>query len=88
MSMQNMELELTQKELCGTTGVNVIIFGADMRYGVHANNKTKSILILTQGFTQGLEDTTPYSEKMYSANFTATRKMFCLSLHYNGDNSY
>ena len=68
--------------------MNVIIFGADMRYGVHANNKTKSILILAQGFTQGLEDTTPYSEKMYSANFTATRKMFCLSLHYNGDNSY
>ena len=25
---------------------------------------------------------------MYSVNFTVTRKMFCLSLHYNGANSY
>ena len=25
---------------------------------------------------------------MYSINFTATKKKFCLSLHYNGTNSY
>ena len=25
---------------------------------------------------------------MYSPKFTVTRKKFCLSLHYNGDNSY
>ena len=25
---------------------------------------------------------------MYSLNFTVTRKTFCLSLHYNGANSY
>ena len=25
---------------------------------------------------------------MYLINFTATRKKLCLSLHYNGDNSY
>ena len=25
---------------------------------------------------------------MYSVNFTATRKKFCLSLHYNGTNIY
>ena len=25
---------------------------------------------------------------MYSTNFTVTGKTFCLSLHYNGDNSY
>ena len=25
---------------------------------------------------------------MYSVNFTATKKKFCLSLHYNGANSY
>ena len=24
-------------------------------------------------------------KKMYSANFTAANKNFCLSLHYNGD---
>ena len=25
---------------------------------------------------------------MYSTNFTVDNKKFCLSLHYNGDNSY
>ena len=25
---------------------------------------------------------------MYSINFTVSNKKFCLSLHYNGDNSY
>ena len=25
---------------------------------------------------------------MYSPNFTVDNKIFCLSLHYNGDNSY
>ena len=47
------------------TGVNVVIFGADMSSSVHANNKTKSILILGEGFTQGLEDTKLYAEKMF-----------------------
>ena len=69
----------------GTTGVNVIIFGSDMRSSVH---KAKNILILGEGFTQGLKDTTLYGEKIYSDNSTATRKQSCLSLHYNGDNSY
>ena len=51
-------------------------------------NKTKSILILGEGFTQGLEDTILYAKRVYSINFSATKKKFCLSLHYNGDNSY
>ena len=72
----------------GITGVNIIIFGTDMSSSVYANNKTKSILVLGEGFTQGLEDTTLYAEKMYSINFTSTKKKFCLSLHYNRDNSY
>ena len=55
---------------------------------VHANNKTESILILGERFTPGLENTTLYAKKMYSINFTATRKKLCLSLHYNGNNSY
>ena len=55
---------------------------------LHANNKAKSILTLGEGFTQGLKDTTLYAPKVYSIDFKATRKKFCLSLHYNGDNSY
>ena len=47
----------------------------------------KEILILGKGLTQGLEHTL-ISEKMYSINFTVTKKNFCLSLHYNGANGY
>ena len=72
----------------GGIGVNVVIFGADMSSSVRANNKAKIILILGESLTQGLEDTRLYAEKMYSVNFTATRKKLFLSLHYNGDNSY
>ena len=65
---------------------NVIIFGTDMSSYVHANNKTKNILILGEDITQGLHDTTLTAEGMYSINFTVSRKKFGLSLHYNGAN--
>ena len=41
-----------------------------MRSSVHANNKTRSILVLGKDFIQGLDNTTIYAEKMYSTNFT------------------
>ena len=44
-------------------------------------------LISEIGLTQGLEHTLT-AEKMYSINVTVTNKKFCLSLHYNGENSY
>ena len=49
--------------------------------------RKKNILVLGKGPTQGLEHTLT-AEKMYSINFTVTKKRFCLSLHYNGANSY
>ena len=49
--------------------------------------KKKDILVLGIGPTQGLQHTLT-AEKMYSINFTVTKKKFCLSLHYNGANSY
>ena len=72
----------------GGNGTNVIIFGADLSNYVHANNKVNNILVLGKGFIQGINDTAIYAEKMYSTNFTVNNKTFCLSLHYNGDNSY
>ena len=51
------------------------------------DNRKKDILILGKGPTQGLEHTLS-AEKMYLINFTVTGKKFCLSLHYNGANSY
>ena len=44
-------------------------------------------MVLGKGSTRGLEHTLT-AEKMYSINFTVTKKKLCLSLHYNGANSY
>ena len=49
--------------------------------------RKKDILILSEGSTQGLDGTTLTAEEMYSNNFTATKRKFCLRLHYNGANS-
>ena len=72
----------------GGIGQNIIIFGADTSSSVHANRRTENILIFGENIAQGLDDTTLTAEKMYSINFTASRKKFCLSLHYNEANSY
>ena len=72
----------------GSFGQNSIIFGADMSSSTHATNIANNILVLGKDFIQGINNTTIYAEKMYSINFSATRTRLCLSLHYNGDNSY
>ena len=71
----------------GAYGQNVLIFEVDMSFSPHIDNKKKDILVLGTGPTQGLEHTLT-ADKMYSINFTVTNKKFCLSLHYNGANSY
>ena len=58
-----------------------MIFSADI------DNKKKDILALGIGPTEGLEHTLT-AEKTYSINITVTKKKFCLSLHYNGADSY
>ena len=66
----------------GGYGQNVIILGVDMSSSIQIDNKKGHISLRV-----GLEITlTP--EKVYSINFTEKDKMFCLSLHYNGANSY
>ena len=59
-----------------------------MSSSVHANNKTKNRLVLVKEFIQGLDNTTVYAEKLYSINFTKTKKKFCLNFYFNGANSY
>ena len=71
----------------GRTGRNAIIFGADMSSSIKIDNRKKDILILGKGPTQGSKHTLS-AEKIYSINFTEHNKKFCLSLHYNGENSY
>ena len=55
--------------LGGGFGQNVLIVGADISSSVHIDNKKKDILV-------GLEHTLT-AEKMYSINFTVTKKKFC-----------
>ena len=71
----------------GGYGQNILIFGVYMSSSPHIDNKKKDILVLGKGPTQGLEHTLT-AEKMYSINFTVTKKNFFLRLHYNGANSY
>ena len=59
-----------------------------MSSSVHANKKTKNILVLGKDFVQGLDDTTIYAEKLYSINFIENKKKFCLSLYCNAASSY
>ena len=48
----------------------------------------KNILVLGEGITQGLDNATRTAEKMYLINITKSNTKFCLSLHYNGEESY
>ena len=48
----------------GGFGQNVLIFGVDMSFSAHIDNKKKDILVLGIGPTQGLEHTLT-AEKMY-----------------------
>ena len=58
-----------------------------MSFSAHIDNKKKDILVLEKGPTQGVEHTLT-AEKMYSINFTVTKKKSCLSLLYNGADSH
>ena len=80
---------ITEGGFADTTDArNVLIFGADMSFSVHATNRANHIYLLGTGLTQGINDTTIYAEKKFYRNFTDFGKKFMLSLHYNGDDSY
>ena len=71
-----------------TDARNVLIFGADMSFSVHATNRANNIYVMGTGLTQGIHDTTLYAEENFYRNFTDLGKKCMLSLHYNGDDSY
>ena len=65
-----------------TLARNVIIFGVDMSFSEHANNKANNIYVI------GKDTTNIRRKKMYYRNFTDPGKKIVLSLHYNGNNSH
>ena len=68
-------------------GRDVIIFEVDMSFSTKIDNRKKYILVLSKGPTQGLGHIFS-AEKLNSINFTKKITNFCLSLGYNGANSY
>ena len=66
---------------------NTIVFEVNMSLSTKIDNREEDILILGKGLTQGLEHKLS-AGKMYPINFTEHNQKFCLSLHYNGANSY
>ena len=71
-----------------TNGRNVLIFGVNMSFSVHATNRANNIYVMGDGLTQGIHGTTLYVEKDYWRNFTDPGNKIIISLHYNGDESY
>ena len=48
----------------------------------------KDNLVLSEGPTEGLDDTTILTEAKYSINFAEPRKRFVLSVYYNTNRSF
>ena len=51
---------------------------------IHIDNKRKDILILDEGPTQGLDDTTLTAKAKHPIIFVQSNKRFLLSLQWNG----
>ena len=64
------------------------MFGYNLTNSVHTNNRANSILVLGKSLLQGINGSALYAEHIFTPNITVTDKKFCLSLYYNGDNSY
>ena len=56
-------------------GKSVVVFGVDNGLSVNADNWKKDILVLGEGPTDGLDDTTITTEAKYSINITRSRKI-------------
>ena len=69
-------------------GKNVMIFGVDMSSSVHVGNNGKDILIVGEGPTQGLDNTTLTAEAKSPINSAKSRKRFVFSLHFNKSDSF
>ena len=70
------------------TARNDIIFGFYSSSSSHSVNCKNNILILGEGPPFGIDGSFSWPGKTFSINFSKANTTFCLSLHYNADNSY
>ena len=70
---------ITEGGFANTTDArNLLIFGADMSFSVHATNRANHIYLMGTGLTKGINDTTIYAEKNFYRNFTDPGKKICI----------
>ena len=55
---------------------------------MHTDDKNNDTILLSEGPTQELDDTTLTAVAKYPINFAQSKKRFILSLHYNGSYSF
>ena len=67
---------------------NALISGADNSSSSHSDNRKNDCLILGQDPTYGISGSFRLPDKKINISFTKANTKFCLSLHYNADNSY
>ena len=67
---------------------NVIVFGFNNSSSSHSDNLKNNFSILSESLTYSINGSLGSPRKKYSINFTKENTQFCLSLHYNDDNSY
>ena len=51
-----------------TNATNVLIFGADMSFSVHATNRSNHVYVMGKELIQGIDGTTIYAEKNFNGN--------------------
>ena len=66
----------------------VVIFGVDNISSSHTDNRKNNLLVLGEGTTYDINGSVGTAGKKFSINFSETRTKFCLSLLFNGGNSY
>ena len=66
--------------------LSLIIFG--VASSTHYTNKRNNVLMLGDSFTQSINGTTTYAERMYKTDPSILEKMYVMSVYYNGSESY
>ena len=60
-----------------TDARNVLIFGADMSFSVHATNRVNHIYFMGTGLAQGINDTKIYAERTFTETLQTLVKNLC-----------
>ena len=65
---------------------NAVIFDVDNSSSFNSDNRKNKFLVLGEITTDGINDTSGRAEE--KIRFSKEKTKFCLSLHYNGNESY